>query len=150
MTTIAYDGKTICTDSQVSSRDVRFGTTTKLWKLESGALFAVAGDIALGYAVMLWLDQKAEKPTSTDDEQVAGILIETDGSAWEYSGKAIRRFPACVPWATGSGEVIAMTAMRCGKTAREAVELACEMDANTSGPVQTAVIGDVMADRAKD
>lgn len=61
-------------------------------------------------------------------------------SAWEFGSKPLRCFPACVPWAGGTGETIAMTAMRCGKTAQEAVELACEMDIYTSGPLQTVTV----------
>lgn len=137
MTTIAYDGKTLCADSQVTSRDVRFGVATKLWRLESGALLATTGDLALCYALMLWLDGKDDKPTPKEGESAGALLIEPDGTAWDY-GTSLRRFPASIPWAGGTGEVIAMTAMRCGKTAKEAVEIACEMDIYTSGPVQVA------------
>lgn len=140
MTTIAYDGKTLCVDGQVTSRGVRFGETTKLWRLKSGALLAAGGDIGLCYDIMRWLDGDADKPIPAADESAQLILIEPDGTAWEYSGVLIRRFPACVPWSGGTGEIIAMTAMRCGKTAREAVELAIEMDECSGAPVMCASI----------
>lgn len=139
MTTIAFDGKTLCADSQVTSGGLKFGAAKKLWRLESGALLAMSGDIGLCYQVMLWLNGKSDKPTRTSDESVSGLLIEPDGSAWEYSTD-LHRFPARAPWAGGTGETIAMTAMRCGKTAQEAVELACEMDIYTSGPLQTVTV----------
>lgn len=135
MTTIAYDGKTLCTDSLVTAGSLAFGSGQKLFRLESGAALAICGSMLIGHEVMLWLDGKGAKPDLQDDDSFAALLIEPDGSAWEY-GRHLRRFPACIPWADGSGGTIAMVAMRCGKTAREAVEIACEMDVNSRGPIQ--------------
>lgn len=135
MTTIAYDGKTLCTDSLVTAGSLAFGSGQKLFRLESGAVLAICGSMHASHDVMLWLDGRASQPSLSPEEEVVALLLEPDGTAWEY-GKGLRRFPACVPWAGGTGEVIAMTAMRCGKTAREAVEIACEMDVNSRGPIQ--------------
>lgn len=140
MTTIAFDGKTLCVDSQITSGHLLFGAATKLWRLESGALLAMSGDAGLCHEVMLWLDKKGDKPSPGENESACGIMVEADGSTWECGSKPLRCFPACVPWAGGTGETIAMTAMRCGKTAQEAVELACEMDIYTSGPLQTVTV----------
>jgi ATP-dependent protease HslVU (ClpYQ) peptidase subunit len=135
MTTIAYDGKSVCTDSQITSRNSVFGFSRKVFRLESGAIVAFCGKMVLAYAVMLWLDGKAERPAVVDAEGFTALLVEPDGSAWEYD-ESLSRCPACVPWAGGSGELIVATAMRCGKTAREAVAIACELDVYTGGEIQ--------------
>ncbi len=141
MTTIAYDGKTLCTDSLVTAGSLACGEGRKIHRLTNGAVAAVCGDWHLAHDVVQWLDGNGDKPVPHESESIGVLLIELDGSAWEY-GSRLRRAPACVPWTGGSGEAVAMAAMRCGKTAREAVELACQLDVYSGGPVQEWSHGD--------
>lgn len=133
LTTIAYDGTTLATDSQMSSGNLRFGKVNKIIKLKDGRRFAFAGDHALAYAVADWLNG-GTKPERADSEEHQGIIVALDGSVVEVSTE-LRLAPACVPWAGGSGESIALTAMHCGKTAKEAVEVACKLDKHSGLPV---------------
>ena len=133
MTSIAYDGVTLATDSQVSAGNLRFGKTNKIIKLNDGRRFAFAGDYALAYAVADWLNG-GTKPDREDSEEHQGIVVALDGSAVEVSSE-LRLAPACVPWAGGSGEAIALTAMHLGKTAIEAIEVACKLDKHSGLPV---------------
>lgn len=140
MTTIAYDGKTLVTDSQVTVDGKRFGKTQKLFRLHSRAVLAISGTMDVSYEIMRWLNGDAEKPAlDKEQDDFEGLLIEPDGSAWEIA-PGLRRFPACVPWTGGTGGIVAMTAMRCGKTAQEAVELACEIDTKSGGPLQIHLV----------
>jgi len=140
VTTIAYDGKTLVTDSQVTLDGKRFGKTQKIFRLHSRAVLAIAGSMDVSYEIMRWLNGDAEKPAlDKEQDDFEALVIEPDGSAWEIA-PGLRRFPACIPWSGGTGGIVAMTAMRCGKTAQEAVELACEIDTKSSGPLQIHLV----------
>lgn len=138
MTTIAYDGKTLAVDSLVTSGTLAFGTCQKLFKLKNGSYAAIAGSVSLIPEILSWL-QGGPRPVLEEDDALNGIVVDTKGHALEF-GNELRLFPACVPWGGGSGGYTAMVAMRCGKSAVEAVEVACEMDVTTRGPVQAANI----------
>jgi hypothetical protein len=133
MTTIAWDGKTLAADTLVTANGMAFGKAKKIHKLKDGRYFALCGSFSVEPAVIEWLNG-GEKPQILDVEGVGGIVVEKNGRAFEF-GRAYRLFPACVPWAGGSGEQIAMTAMKCGKTAVEAVKVACKLDIHTREPV---------------
>ena len=134
MTTLAYDGITLATDSQVVSGGLRFGKMNKIIKLNDGRRFAIAGDPSVIPAIADWLNGFGDKPELDKTEKVRGILVSPDGTATEISNN-LRLWSACVPWTAGSGEDFAMTAMHCGKTAKEAVELACKLDTTSGLPV---------------
>lgn len=68
------------------------------------------------------------------DEGFGAIVLDRGGiHVYEQRGGPIE----CLSeyFADGSGNAVAMTAMRLGKTPEEAVALACEMDAQTGPPV---------------
>jgi ATP-dependent protease HslVU (ClpYQ) peptidase subunit len=50
-------------------------------------------------------------------------------------------------YAIGTGAHAALAAMRCGKTAEEAVEIACDIDTNSGPPVQTHMLKQPRAPR---
>jgi hypothetical protein len=134
MTTIAYDGKTLAVDSQATAGSTVFGEANKLFPLDDGRYAAFAGCLSVFPEVVAWLNGEGEMPELNDEEPFGGIIVSPDGSALEIT-KNMRIFPASIPWSGGSGEVIAFAAMHSGKTAEEAVELACTLDIYTGKPV---------------
>jgi hypothetical protein len=140
MTTIAYDGKTLATDSQLSCQNLKFGTVPKIFDLKDGSVGAFCGDYEMVEAIINWLNGDAEKPEPNEKYSASGIMIPKDGSGPIEITCRYNTFKTCTPWAGGSGDVIALTAMKCGKSAIEAVEIACELDMNSGGPVQSRVI----------
>lgn len=138
MTTIAYDGITLAVDSQLTSNTLVFGNVNKIMKLRDGCYFVGAGEWEGCCAIALWLNG-GEKPTIKEEESVLGVLIEKGKVPFEITG-ALSFYPMCIPWAGGSGQQIAMTAMKCGKTAKEAVQLACKLDIYTGGRVRTVTL----------
>jgi ATP-dependent protease HslVU (ClpYQ) peptidase subunit len=135
MTTIAYDGKTLAADTLVTSGDHKFGTATKIHKLDDGRVIAASGTSDFIHAVVTWLNG-GDKPEMKEGDRFLGIVVYPSGEAKELS-EQLRLFPACIPWATGSGEAYALTAMKCGKNAREAVEIAIQIDIYSGGQVDT-------------
>jgi ATP-dependent protease HslVU (ClpYQ) peptidase subunit len=133
MSTIAFDGTIIATDSQVTDGAFVFGSMQKLYYLKGGAIVALCGSLSLYSAVVDWLDGGV-KPEIKEGDNLNGIIVHPDGTFFEISSQ-LRIFETCIPWAGGSGQNIALAAMRCGKNAAEAVALACEMDIYSGGPV---------------
>jgi len=136
MTTIAFDGFTLAADTLITNGDCVFGELEKIHVLDDGRLFAAAGAMDVVFAVKDWLNG-GEKPEIKDNDTFIGIVISAEDNGYvanEISAK-LRLFPACIPWAGGTGEPYALTAMKCGKEAREAVEIACKMDIRSGGKV---------------
>jgi hypothetical protein len=138
MTTIAFDGSVLATDSQVTNSDLICGTTAKIFKLKNGALVALCGSLSLQALVAAWLDG-GDRPEIQEDDNLNGIICYADGTAFEIS-RGLRMFPATIPWAGGSGQTVALTAMHCGKNAVEAAWMACVLDIHSGLPVQSEVV----------
>lgn len=62
------------------------------------------------------------------DDDFDGILIKPDGTAWMLNKKLHLIAIESPYFSTGSGRDFALLAMRMGKTSREAVEIAAELD----------------------
>ncbi len=140
MTTVAWDGKTLAADSQVTFGNL-VGSCTKVVKLSDGRLLASTGMAEDHYQVKHWLDTGGLRATRNEDpkqpmldKDYSGILIDADG-AWVIQANLIRWPVPRKQWAIGSGRDFAVAAMHLGKTAAEAVAIACEFDVNTSLPV---------------
>lgn len=133
MTTIAYDGKTLATDSLTTAGNTAFGCSVKIHKIKGGHV-ALCGDASFGPAIIAFLNG-GPKPELGENADVGGLVVYLDGTAKEFN-KDLRLFPACLPWAGGSGESFALAALALGHTAVEAIELACLLDIYSRGPVQ--------------
>ena len=106
-----------------------------------GSLIACAGDASYQEAFLKWFINGEKKdsvpPQPDEDSTCVALRLDRDGSMYIYFWPAF--YPILVKnehQAIGSGEQIAMAAMELGKTAIEAVELACTLDQSTRGPVK--------------
>jgi len=140
MTSIAYDGKTLAADSRIAAGSTVFGTGAKIFKLKDGSHVAFCGRASLWPEVVAWLNG-GDKPVITDREEdgVSALVVDKKGKAYEIDSD-LRPFPACVPWAGGSGQPFALAALVLGYTAEEAVELACKLDTASGLPIQSVRI----------
>lgn len=130
MTVIAWDGRTLAADKMSCS--VGFGyVVTKLHRLHDGSLAAFAGDGDHAMALLAWLNSKrdiTEYPPAQKDNDTSAFVVTPDGRCWSY-GKT--PFPQQIEdrfYAMGHGRDFALAAMHLGKSAREAVEVACALD----------------------
>lgn len=134
MTTLAWDGKTLAADSRATSSGMPY-KAVKIFMLADGSLFAGSGEYGQVHAVKAWLenaDADTQKP-KTDD--FAGFFVTAAGEVFRLEESLIR-LPVYEPFhAMGSGRDFAMAAMHCGKSAREAVEIAALYDVFTGGDV---------------
>lgn len=144
MSTIAYRDGVLAADSQVTDRGSRVGATTKCGELPGGHRWAFVGNLQLMWTFAKWCERAlasteeapwdTNAPTWTDGNDAIGILIFPDGKVSEYEGRGWLRTDAEF-FAWGSGRNIALGAMAAGRSAAEAVEIACGIDIYTSGPV---------------
>lgn len=133
MTTIAWDGKTLAADSQITYGGLAC-TLEKIWRLNGGQLFGATGAAQDAYAVRYWLEDPSRPEPKLGDD-FAGILILTDGSSWRLESSLIRMPITESCHALGSGRDFAIAGMALGLSAVQAVELAIRFDAYSSGEV---------------
>lgn len=136
MTTVAWDGKTLAADSQVTIGNCR-GHGTKLVSNEAGYVAAGAGNFC---DVLPWLAWVAagmdpeQQPTSLDAESTL-IIVPPRGAPLWFAGTHI---PIKLPrkkFAIGSGSDFAMGAMAVGADAVTAVKIAADHDVYTNRKV---------------
>lgn len=141
MTTIAFDGVSICADTLVSSDGVRMGHAEKIIKTKNGVV-ACSGDMATCAKIVDWIGKGASKkrlPALTSDEDFNVLWIDKKKRAWHIETSLVP-FRACVPCAEGSGSDFALAAMTAGMNARKAVELAIKLDCYSGGEIQEVKI----------
>lgn len=141
MTVIAWDGKTLAADKR--STCVGYpSTVTKIYRLQDG-LVGFSGDGSHAMALLTWFKdgRDAEKwPASRNsDSHADAIFISNTGEIYEYWGRA---GPFSTKYedqftASGSGRDYALAAMYLGKSAREAVEVACVLDTGCGNGIDT-------------
>lgn len=132
MTVIAWDGRVLAADKRTNFGGMH-GTTTKVHRMPDGSRVGCAGNTAQIYEMLEWLKNGADAdklPAVQRDpkECVSMLVIRPDGSVLQYENTA---YPILIEdklWAIGSGRDFALAAMHCGKSAVEAVQLACQLD----------------------
>lgn len=140
MTTIAWDGKTLASDTQSTSGGYFKRRAKKIFRLHNGDLFAGAGNYDDVLAAVEWLQHRpTQKPTLKD---FVGILIKAiDGKAYKLE-EGLMEAPIHEGFfAIGTGRDFAVMAMYLGKSAREAVELAILFDSQSGGEIETIEVG---------
>jgi hypothetical protein len=150
MTTIAYKAGMMACDSCWTHNDLQVTSLSKIVRLSSGALLGQAGDND-GREMAIFLDKiKTERNLPTRRQLLDlrlnfhGLLVLPNGGIFSVACREdpldyrdevgftpiSRKFTSC-----GSGYELAIGAMAAGKTAREAVAIACDFDINSRGPV---------------
>jgi ATP-dependent protease HslVU (ClpYQ) peptidase subunit len=143
MTCIAWDGKTLAADKRASISNYP-ATVTKISRAPSGELLAFAGDFDTGMALSQWYVDGAVPEKYPDNRNGdctrATLLVIKGGQVFKYE-----RLPVALKYedsftAMGSGRDFALAAMHLGKTAREAVEIACLFDTACGNGVDTLIL----------
>lgn len=133
MTTIAWDGKMLAADSQMTGSYIDRGAVKKIHK-KNGALIAGAGAYA---EILLFVNAWPDKPEGLSDQFEALVIQDNTAAWWDNKHQPV---PQGTPAAIGSGNQFAMGAMLNGATAKQAVQIAIELDPDTGGKVNTACL----------
>lgn len=142
MTVIAFDGKTLAADKMSCSHGYGY-TVTKIHRLRDGGIAAFSGDGDSAMALLAWLDaarNPATYPEQQRDNDTSAFVVQPDGSRWSYGKTPYPQRIECQLYAMGHGRDFALAAMHCGKTAREAVELACALDVFCGNGIDTMTL----------
>jgi hypothetical protein len=127
VTTIAYDGLSLASDTQAS---MLRSTAEKIHRLKDGSLFGSCGELQDNVAVREWLEGGGEKPKVSDGFHAIHVR---GGVIFTLENKLIAMKQQRDFFAVGSGRDFAMAAMHLGKTAAEAVKVSHLFDVDT-GP----------------
>lgn len=158
MTTIAYRGGVMASDSMLSQADhdngYIVGSVNKIYTLSDGSLLGLSGDAEAGDVILALESVKGRDPMAADLMYVGadceGILVRPDGrtfwldtseSVESETGESENGYAALTLFiddfaAIGSGKWIAYGAMEHGATAEQAIECACRRHCFSRGPVQ--------------
>lgn len=156
MTTIAWDGKTLASDTQASSGDVVCSYTEQKIYTPPESGWEVCGSkvVALGCSGDCGAEMELQELLKNNLTYASEFLptfsftalaIIGAGRAYIISkekGETLASISRQVePYAIGSGWLIARTAMHCGKNAREAVQVAIDLDCYSGGSVDSFPAG---------
>lgn len=148
MTTIAYRDGVMACDSQVTFSEVKYAKAKKIRKLADGSLIGVCGDWPAAYRLMTGIRDDGTIGADLLDsvKGASAILVRPDASMWIVQGGARGGcVPVFGPFLTdGSGFNVALAAMKAGANAKRAVEIAAELDVNSSLPIFTESLGPVV------
>lgn len=134
MTTIAWDGKTLAADSQITGENFIYGVEDRKIFRVNKDLIATAGDSAQCLSFVDWYrDQSQDYPEKMDD---LAVLVITSNGAFEYTSHKTPQ-PVTAPHSVGSGSGFAMGAMLAGASSKKAVDIASRLCKYTGGPVRT-------------
>ncbi len=138
MTVIAFDGRTLAADKQTTSVGLK-RTVTKVFKVYQ-SLIGFAGGQAASMAMKKWFEEGKpaecfpEKLQSSAEMSCTMVEIRKvypeKVEIWIYEQSPEPARIEDSTWATGCGRDYALAAMHLGKSAREAVEVACHFDAH--------------------
>ena len=145
MTTIAYDGFDLASDSQLTSDSIKCYNSQKFYRIPSvegkqAGWLGIAGVVHIQQKLIDWCVRGCLDDCELDgNSEIEAILIYDDGSFLILEGEGedkVRWTGWSTPWAIGSGGKFAIGAMLAGKTAGQAVKLAATVDTYTGGPIK--------------
>lgn len=133
MTTIATDGLMMAADGLITENErVCMTDCVKIRRLKDGRIVGFAGNAYNWDAFAKWLEDGGDVPSVHDG--FASLVLWPDGHVSSFDEHG-REFPECAPAAIGSGSSVAIGAMDAGKSAKEAVLIACKRDIHSGGIV---------------
>lgn len=139
MTIIAWDGKTLAADKAATNAGFA-NTVTKIYRIPGGLVgFAGDGDSALD--LLAWFKAgmvAADYPAcQKGDNRASAIFIDDERRIWGYDKSPNAQLNEQPFAAMGCGRDYALAAMYLGKTASEAVQVACALDAYCGNGIDT-------------
>lgn len=129
MTVIAYDGKSLAADRQITTGSVIEGFQKKIYEWSRG-VWSSAGRVDDAEAFRKWLDSREKTKLH---KSFHGIYSE-DGEVWEVYSNLVP-FKATPGTGLGDGGQLATAFMGEGYTAEEAVKAVCKYNIYCGGKV---------------
>lgn len=138
MTTIAYRDGVLAADTQVTFGAIK-GYGRKLHKLNDGSILAFSGSVDDEQAILSYYNGELKKKPHLG-KKFEFILIDSTGTPF-YCINDFCQIPIEDRWhACGEGWQIAIAAMHIGLSAKDAVEVAGDLNPNTNKYIDTYTI----------
>lgn len=142
MTVIAWDGRTLAADKLATFGTTKH-TTTKIFRVRD-ALVGYAGDADSGEEVLAWFRDGADPakfPAGQRGPDWAGLLVIRRGQPiCRYERTPYPVMFHDTRFAVGSGREFALAAMHLGCSAKEAVQVAIELDSGCGHGIDTLTL----------
>jgi hypothetical protein len=138
MTVIAFDGRTLAADKRATVSGHTY-TISKIARV-GDCLVGVAGRGDKIREFQQWIAngrERDEYPKRSDEAWFTGLVVRPDGVIERFEDQSIPILVEDRTHAIGTGRDYARVAMHLGKTAREAVEIACLFDENCGNGIDT-------------
>ncbi len=138
MTTIAYRDGVLACESRLSSDEgmIWHNKCKKIFRLNNGCLFGASGDLGPGEVLYQALQRGILNPSLPADSDILAILIDPRDGQIHFFEDIWNPWPE--PFAAiGSGKAYAITALRLGYGAVEAVRAGIAGDCHSGGRIQT-------------
>lgn len=156
MTTIAFDGVTMASDSRITGsfllQNKEFKKVRRFKSPNGNYVVGCCGDCSEIERFFSWfrqfVDGDAESLYDREEEVEAIIYCEDDGELKLHTGQP-HAFNVGFPIAIGSGSMAAMAAMYCGRSAKDAIVVASMLDTSTDDEVVAIKVKKVVDKRKK-
>lgn len=144
MTTVAFDGISICADTLITDGDAKAGYQSKIHRWTSGGvdhIASYAGHLTACHVALSWIKEGMKKKSRPvwDYETDFEIILIKNKEVWVMD-ETFHLRPGYTPYTLGSGAAYALAALHLGKSAREAVELAIKLDSGSGGEINEEFI----------
>ena len=155
MTTIAIDALgNIAADGRVTCGNEIIREDAEKIRQAHGRIYGVTGCGSLTDELIKWHNKGADPanpPIYKGDRGWGLLVVQTDGLFF-YTNDVPHAMSDeyKYPIAFGSGQNWALGAMMAGKSAREAVEIACKLDTGSGGKITSMNIADTLAPKLKE
>lgn len=129
-TTIAYDGKHIAADSQITQGTTKF-FGNKLIQIGTDVVGCCGLCSDIEKFKSWYKDRRQPKPDLTS---FSALVLLPSGRCYRYD-EELDRTEVLAPYAIGTGKEAALGALKAGVCAKRAIEIAREVDLYTGGDV---------------
>lgn len=134
MTTLAFKDGVLAADGKATRGDLVVELDAKkVRRLRDGSIVGITGNPAPAMLFVEWLNDGGNMPSLGANCCV--VHLRADGSLRVYEDGGWQDEDTRRAHSWGSGWQIAATAMKCGKTARQAVQMATKMDVWSGGEI---------------
>lgn len=140
MTVIAFDGRTLAADKRMCHAAGMVRTVTKIVRAPDGSLLAITGGLDVGLELRAWFIAGANPvdfPAKAREDTATLIVIKQNGEIWTWASGPYGARIESEKAAFGSGRDFAETAMYLGKSAAEAVTVACLFQSDCGNGIDT-------------
>lgn len=142
MTCIAWDGKTLAADRQATGANTRLALTKieKVYTSDGPVLVGVAGRAVDLQAFIHWASSSFALdawPKALEDSDSEALVVLPSGKTLTYESSPYPIVFDAQKRAIGSGTHFALAAMHLGKSARQAVQVACDLDVGCGMGIDT-------------